>query len=914
MKRATVWLLMGIVVLMLVCWFSSAYRPTDTGENIKLSVLLKHVVGILRSPGVGAQLDVIPVSSPSSESGSDSEDGEDGEDGILPVPSTKNTSPKNTSPTITEHLTVVNVKPTVSGQVSIVSIVDRDNVDRGMPVASESLIPCFYSTYIANSPTLKLLHDEGRISTDDRDGVSYQRFLEESEKTEKHGQQGKPLYARYALVDALTAALRRKTLLAWAALPHCGQQLFLVRRREPRDVASGGQKSPTSVRQLLASQKNATLTFVYTNSAEHAFVEVLRMAYLKGGSGIVRAKPLSTRQAQAEAILLTADQPKENDEAIVGVVLGTVASLRASLFVHAPSPDALCICGYDDGLDLSVAQHMFPFLYTTVIDVVSLSSQVDQGNQENNNNNDTTTKQKAKQSDGTGKNDKKQLLPELHTLLHIDTLLMSTRSTRAARHLDSTTDRLSEAKDIMMSTLLGNRGVMATSNYYEMLSNNNDADDDSNDSTEQSKSSGTNSKSIRFSPQATRLLAEANRRNQGRSPKTQVDAVGRPEVPILEQFAEQGQDHGQDQGQDQGQDHGQKEEREEGDYADIVPSSKMEGVYLRYAYNGQQKVMEVDGNTIDGLRISRGDRVVLRHQEREDENGAYIVDSADPKNGSILIEGRIGLLSDTVKMDLPMGPSQDSSVSPVSPSPSPGSQSKSLLRSDSDCNSNKLTSNDDEVIVLQGVVLQGPASTWRVNDKVILPQLGNEEATFVSPMNETPDEKDTERSQNTNILAMVRLSLAATRKSQREFSCVTNNSLKSRAACVSAFDAFGEAKPGGPDVWDRPCEKNTDCPFFQANTAYRNYRGGCISGHCEMPLGVERVGYTQYMRTGGSFMPLCHGCAPDADSQQTCCASQQKDKDQSGGKGPQFAFPMDQFERHGANSATMVTQTNDDNK
>ena len=46
-------------------------------------------------------------------------------------------------------------------------------------------------------------------------------------------------------------------------------------------------------------------------------------------------------------------------------------------------------------------------------------------------------------------------------------------------------------------------------------------------------------------------------------------------------------------------------------------------------------------------------------------------------------------------------------------------------------------------------------------------------------------------------------------------------------------------------VWDRPCERNADCPFYQIN---HDYKGGCVAGYCEMPVGVKRVGYRHNLK------------------------------------------------------------------
>ena len=79
-------------------------------------------------------------------------------------------------------------------------------------------------------------------------------------------------------------------------------------------------------------------------------------------------------------------------------------------------------------------------------------------------------------------------------------------------------------------------------------------------------------------------------------------------------------------------------------------------------------------------------------------------------------------------------------------------------------------------------------------------------------------------------------------------------------------------------VWDKPCEKNTDCPFFKSNRNYDNERGGCINGYCEMPINVKRRGYQYY---DSSEPPFCHNCEREgcfgADC-FTCCQEQATNK------------------------------------
>lgn len=88
----------------------------------------------------------------------------------------------------------------------------------------------------------------------------------------------------------------------------------------------------------------------------------------------------------------------------------------------------------------------------------------------------------------------------------------------------------------------------------------------------------------------------------------------------------------------------------------------------------------------------------------------------------------------------------------------------------------------------------------------------------------------------------------------------------------------------GEGVWDRPCRKDSECPFFQANQQDPNYRGGCVAGYCEFPVGVER---RSWRKTDPNTKPWCQGCAPEVDPSQ-CCVDQAADPLLPS---PAFAFP-----------------------
>jgi hypothetical protein len=124
------------------------------------------------------------------------------------------------------------------------------------------------------------------------------------------------------------------------------------------------------------------------------------------------------------------------------------------------------------------------------------------------------------------------------------------------------------------------------------------------------------------------------------------------------------------------------------------------------------------------------------------------------------------------------------------------------------------------------------------------------------------------------------------------FLCYNHPELQSKGLCESPFDPLGNPKPQ-KTYWDKPCDKNTQCPFYQANKNYPNYRGGCIDGRCEMPIGVKAVSYRKYEPNAG--FPFCHGCK-DATNPK-CCDEQKNKTIYPLLKSPDYAFELDAFER-----------------
>jgi hypothetical protein len=121
----------------------------------------------------------------------------------------------------------------------------------------------------------------------------------------------------------------------------------------------------------------------------------------------------------------------------------------------------------------------------------------------------------------------------------------------------------------------------------------------------------------------------------------------------------------------------------------------------------------------------------------------------------------------------------------------------------------------------------------------------------------------------------------------------------SRQSCETNFDPYGRPKQVG--VYDTPCKKDTDCPFFKANDNYENNFGKCQEdGYCELPINMERIGY-RYFRNDSNKKPLCYNCKSDSfqlySTMDTCCDEQYNTEKYGFLKSPDYAFDNDYRDR-----------------
>jgi hypothetical protein len=99
------------------------------------------------------------------------------------------------------------------------------------------------------------------------------------------------------------------------------------------------------------------------------------------------------------------------------------------------------------------------------------------------------------------------------------------------------------------------------------------------------------------------------------------------------------------------------------------------------------------------------------------------------------------------------------------------------------------------------------------------------------------------------------------------YHCYNDKSNHNKQLCNMKYDPFGNIKD--PEtIWDKPCQKNEDCPFYDKNKHYQIDRGKCIDQYCELPIGVRRLSYTKYDDSSIVNKPFCHNteeCNSDSD-------------------------------------------------
>jgi hypothetical protein len=261
-----------------------------------------------------------------------------------------------------------------------------------------------------------------------------------------------------------------------------------------------------------------------------------------------------------------------------------------------------------------------------------------------------------------------------------------------------------------------------------------------------------------------------------------------------------------------------------------------EGTYVQH--RPLQKVLIMKGTRLQGVPLLPGDRVRVQGQLREDDNGVYVV--AGSRDGSVIMESPPWISASRARLAESRGDAWvlDVPVRFEAHKPLPG----------------------DRVLLRSFAKTYAPPSQHGRLATVVAPR---------APGSRTLRVKLVEPAEN-DLMASYDLD-------------------KFHPLSICARDPRVNIRELCPGTWDRPCERDSDCPFFQANGRYPNYRGGCIAGFCELPIGLRPDGY-RHFRTSRASFPMCHGCKDPDDP--GCCAGQGRE-----GRDPDYAFELDQFER-----------------
>lgn len=143
-----------------------------------------------------------------------------------------------------------------------------------------------------------------------------------------------------------------------------------------------------------------------------------------------------------------------------------------------------------------------------------------------------------------------------------------------------------------------------------------------------------------------------------------------------------------------------------------------------------------------------------------------------------------------------------------------------------------------------------------------------------------------------NNILKKRINNVTNKKTEIGYECYNKPQIKTKGLCESEYSEINLLKTS-KDVWDKRCIENIDCPFYQANKNYKNYFGGCLDGYCQMPIGIKRIGYTQYDK---NTFPMCHNCLDKNNFY--CCNEQKNRKTYPKLISPDYAFVLDIYERN----------------
>lgn len=211
----------------------------------------------------------------------------------------------------------------------------------------------------------------------------------------------------------------------------------------------------------------------------------------------------------------------------------------------------------------------------------------------------------------------------------------------------------------------------------------------------------------------------------------------------------------------------------------------------------------VSSSTVDGVRLRKGDRVVIGHQDRASENGTYVV--VDDSEGRLKMQ------------------------TPVAFEPVEGTYDTQLMLRSSSDKGGRGTTNLDRWFWRVMWRCDRSSSTFDVIDRN---GVRNGDAVAWTPMSGIPCGVVSAIEKKTGSNAYrIAIDLPATSVAE------------GAAPRPPWFFPSPTSATAVENVDLTPCVKDEDCPFPSAVLR----RGGCMtSGYCDLPLGMDRVGYRGY--------------------------------------------------------------------
>jgi hypothetical protein len=195
------------------------------------------------------------------------------------------------------------------------------------------------------------------------------------------------------------------------------------------------------------------------------------------------------------------------------------------------------------------------------------------------------------------------------------------------------------------------------------------------------------------------------------------------------------------------------------------------------------------------------------------------------------------------------------------------------------------------------------------NDDILLPNHYNSTLINQQIINKNYDNMS-EINKNQDSIVSISKKQKEDYKIKNQYACfnmnfdtkLNNNAILpyfARDTCESNYDPYGKQKEIG--VYDSPCKKNEDCPFYKSNQNYPNEFGKCLeTGYCELPVNMERIGY-KYFKNKKDYKPLCYNCDSKelriGTSLNDCCSKQYNKEQYPFLKSPDYAFQDDFLDR-----------------